>query len=146
MDDVKHALQFAYDAHLGQFDKAGDPYILHPLRVGLAGTNKLETVCGFLHDVIEDTDIPIGQITQEFGTEVRIIVALLTRDKINETYREFVERSATHPVAKRVKLLDIQDNRFRMYKLDPATRERLDKKYAAAEHYLVAGFWPDRDA
>ena len=56
---LEKAIQIAARAHEGQKDKAGQAYILHPLRVMLRTGNDTERICGVLHDVIEDTDITL---------------------------------------------------------------------------------------
>lgn len=53
------AIRIATIAHEGQKDKAGAPYILHPLRVMMTLSDETERICAVLHDVIEDTDITI---------------------------------------------------------------------------------------
>lgn len=56
---LEKAIIIATTAHLGQVDKAGDPYVLHPIRVMLLGKTGNEKICGILHDVVEDTDITL---------------------------------------------------------------------------------------
>lgn len=141
MSDIKSALALAYEAHQWQFDKAGDSYILHPLRVGLSGANETETICGFLHDVVEDTGVTLDLIRALYGAKITDIIDRLTRRE-TESYQAYVERVSLCPFASAVKLLDIADNRARMHKLGPNMAERLDKKYAEAEYFLTHGAWP----
>ncbi|HUP50107.1 MAG TPA: GTP pyrophosphokinase, partial [Thermoanaerobaculia bacterium] len=56
MSTLERAIMIAVQAHAGQVDKAGEPYILHPLRVMLKLTSDEERIVGVLHDVVEDTD------------------------------------------------------------------------------------------
>lgn len=81
------AARFARAAHAGQLRKDGSTeYIKHPLAVGRmlwnAGHRSPELICAaFLHDVVEDCGIEIGQIQWTFGTKVARLVAALTEDK-----------------------------------------------------------------
>ena len=59
---IEETLQIALDAHKGQKDLDGKPAILHPIAVGLMGSNDAEIKAGFLHDVIEDSDLTIDDL------------------------------------------------------------------------------------
>ena len=80
---VQKALIYAVDCHSGQFRKSGEPYIIHPIQVaGILAKLKLDAVtvaCGFLHDVVEDTDATLDDLEREFGHDVRIIVDGVTK-------------------------------------------------------------------
>src|ERR1035437_2145919 len=90
VDFLSTAIEIAAKAHSGQVDKAGESYILHPLRVMLSLTNDTERICAVLHDVIEDTDITIEQLAKAgFSEETLNVISLLTRQK-GETYNEFI--------------------------------------------------------
>lgn len=85
---ICRAFQFAYQLHQGQFRKSGEPYIGHPVAVaGLLrdlGGSPAMIAAGFLHDVVEDTDVTIEQIEERFGPEVRQLVEGVTKlSKIN---------------------------------------------------------------
>ena len=54
-DMTKKAIRLAFEAHAGQYDKSGLPYILHPIHLAEQMTDELSTVCAVLHDVVEDT-------------------------------------------------------------------------------------------
>jgi len=71
---IERAIHFAVTSHEGQVDKSGRPYILHVLRVGLAGQTDAEKITGFLHDIIEDTTFPVGLLHPEFGKEIAAAV------------------------------------------------------------------------
>ena len=58
----KEAKNIMSNAHLGQIDRLGQPYYLHPFRVGMAGYTFEERVVGYLHDVVEDTDIDLSYL------------------------------------------------------------------------------------
>lgn len=84
------ALKFAYELHEGQYRKSGEPYIAHPIAVAdllrdLGGSATM-IAAGFLHDVVEDTEVTIEEIEQKFGHEVRQLVEGVTKlSKINFT-------------------------------------------------------------
>ncbi|HBL61855.1 MAG TPA: (p)ppGpp synthetase [Cyanobacteria bacterium UBA8803] len=77
------AFEFAYQLHKGQYRASGEPYIAHPVAVaGLLrdlGGNGTMIAAGFLHDVVEDTDVTVEEIESRFGTEVRQLVEGVTK-------------------------------------------------------------------
>lgn len=139
--NLEHAIVIATEAHRGQKDKAGAPYILHPLRVMLALDETVERMVGVLHDVVEDggTDWTFERLAAEgFGPEVIEALRLVTKrpeDKGDDldTYLRFVGRTLANPIARRVKIADIRDNLnvTRMEAVTQRDAERLNK-------YLVA--------
>ncbi|WP_335338483.1 GTP pyrophosphokinase [Paenibacillus naphthalenovorans] len=100
----------ATEAHEGQVDKGGNPYILHPLRLLTKASDENARIVAVLHDVIEDTDLTLEHLRKEGFNEI-IIEALdcLTRCK-NESYDEFIQRIKSNDLARYVKLLDLDDN------------------------------------
>ena len=92
---IEETLQIALDAHKGQKDLDGKPAILHPLAVGLMGSNDdAEIKAGFLHDVVEDSDLTIDDLRRK-GVDEDVLEALelLTHDKETD-YFEYVYRIA----------------------------------------------------
>lgn len=132
---VDKALQLAIKAHDGQYNQYnGEPYILHPIRVWIAtrdsGLDEIHQATALLHDVLEDTSLSVMDLLDEFPTEVVEAVTVLTKRKgvSNEQYYEKVRR---HPVARRVKIVDIQENFGRNHLIeDEETRLRMAKKYS----------------
>src|SRR3954449_1899590 len=110
MATIEKALQVAARAHEGQVDKQGLPYILHPLRV-MDGVEGLEAkIVGVLHDVVEDTDVTLGDLEREgFSAAVLAAVRGVTHAD-GETYADYVVRCGRNEVARRVKLADLADN------------------------------------
>lgn len=112
MNKVDLAIQIASKAHAGQVDRDGEPYILHPLTVGLMGNTDEERCAGFLHDVIEDTAYTPDSLIQE-GIPESIVNALqlLTHDKSTDYY-DYVQRiiHSHNPIALHVKYNDLQHN------------------------------------
>lgn len=104
------AIQIAAKAHEGQKDKAGQPYILHPLRVMLRTGNDNERICAVLHDVIEDTPITLEMLRNEgFSPEVLAVLDCLTK-RDGESYDDFIGRVLMNELACHVKLADLADN------------------------------------
>lgn len=91
---VEETLQIALDAHKGQKDLDGNPAILHPIAVGLMGSNNAEIKTGFLHDVVEDSELTIDDLRRK-GVDEEVLAALelLTHDKETD-YFDYVQRIA----------------------------------------------------
>lgn len=108
--DLERAIEIAASAHRGQIDKAGQPYILHPLRVMLSCEGQATRIVAVLHDVIEDTDWTSDALRKK-GASADILAALdaVTKRK-GESYSEFIERAAQNPIGRDVKMADLRDN------------------------------------
>ncbi|MFC0474321.1 RelA/SpoT family protein [Robertmurraya beringensis] len=80
---VKKAYEFAKHAHREQYRKSGEPYIIHPIQVaGILADLEMDpatVASGFLHDVVEDTDVTIEDLAKEFGEEVAMLVDGVTK-------------------------------------------------------------------
>jgi len=129
MSTLERAIEIAAAAHAGQHDKAGAPYILHPLRVMLAQKGPAQRIAAVLHDVVEDTPWTLEQLRAEgFSDEVVGAVDALTK-RDGEDYFAFVDRAGRHPVARAVKIADIRDNMdtSRIAAMTDRDRERLEK-------------------
>ena len=139
MSTLERAIEIATDAHKGQFDKAGNEYIGHPLRVMDMGQTEEEKIVGVLHDVIEDTYWTFEALEAE-GLSQEIIGALRCVTKIsdNENYDDFIERVKKNPLAVAVKINDLTDNMDirRLPYLSDKDVKRL-KKYLKAYKKLV---------
>lgn len=110
MATLERAISIALEAHSGQYDKAGQPYILHPLRVMLAVTRPEERIAAVLHDVVEDSDWTLDRLRLEgFSESVISAVDSVTR-RGGEDYEEFVRRASQDPVGRAVKRADLIDN------------------------------------
>ena len=110
MPTLEDAIALAIEAHRGQKEKAGQPYILHVLRVMFQLETEQEQVAGVLHDLVEDTSYTLDDL-RRLGYPDPVVTAVdcLTRRE-DESYEEFVERAGAHPIARRVKLADLEDN------------------------------------
>lgn len=112
MNPIDLALRIATAAHAGQLDRDGYPVILHPLTVGLMGHTDEEKIAGFLHDVVEDSDITFNDLLKEgIPTGIVNAVRLLTHEKETD-YFEYVQRiiDSGNPIALQVKYNDLQHN------------------------------------
>ena len=113
MKPLEKAIEIALKAHAGQLDKAGAPYVLHPLRIMLKMTSEIEMMAAVLHDVVEDgPGWTFDRLAKEgIPRDVIEAVAHLTkRPEEKGNYEQFIRRAATHPIAHRVKLADLEDN------------------------------------
>ncbi|MCV2501756.1 HD domain-containing protein, partial [Melissococcus plutonius] len=80
---VKKALDYASQAHEGQIRKSGEPYIIHPIQVaGILADLHMDpytVATGFLHDVVEDTEITLDDLKDEFGESIAVLVDGVTK-------------------------------------------------------------------
>ena len=137
---LEAALQLAAQAHSGQQDKAGKPYILHPIRVMLSVETTDEQIAAILHDTVEDTDVTLEQLSEEgFSAEIVSAVRALTKLK-GESRVDAARRAVEHPIARQVKLADIKDNMDMSRIPDPTDKDfaRLDE-YKLVKEILEAG-------
>ncbi len=110
MATLERAIQIAAEAHAGQTDKGGEPYILHPLRVMLRMSTDEERIVAVLHDVVEDSRFTFDMLAaQGFAAAVVSAVRALTKGP-GETRVEAARRAVTNPLARRVKLADNAEN------------------------------------
>lgn len=113
MITIEDALRIAIEAHEGQKDLDGNPVILHPMTVAIAGRNREEQIAGLLHDVVEDSGITFEELIRR-GVDENIVDALrlLTHDKNKMTYEEYVEQIASsgNDIAIHVKYNDLCHN------------------------------------
>lgn len=147
--NLNKAIVMATEAHDFQYDKCGDPYILHPLRVALNyGLTGNEQIVAVLHDVLEDTDITYDDLLRVFGIEIAEAVVSVSRlynnpkcdlifkprpDATEETYRNFILRAGQNPIGRKVKIADLRDN------LSPARLASLpEAEKSLAERYKMA--------
>lgn len=126
---IEDAIAIAARAHKGAKDKAGAAYILHPMRMMMRLETEAEMITAVLHDVVEDTDWTIEKLRAEgFSEEVLEAVECVT-NREGESYEKFIERAGKNPIARRVKIADLEDNMNmrRIGELKPKDLERLAK-------------------
>lgn len=136
---IERAVAIALEAHAGQVDKAGAPYILHPLRLMTQMQTEEEQLAAVLHDVVEDSDFTFETL-QEAGIPEEVIetLKLLTHQE-TDSYEAYVSKIKPHPVARKVKLADLTDN-MRLDRIPHPTEKDVARlqKYAQAIQLLEA--------
>ena len=130
---TKKAMLIAYDAHHGQFDKGGYPYINHPIHLAEQMENEYECCVALLHDVVEDTDVTFEDLESEFPSEVIEALKLLTHDKDVE-YMDYVKKIKTNEISTKVKLADLKPN----YDRTRINRELTEKEKSKGNIYKEA--------
>jgi (p)ppGpp synthase/HD superfamily hydrolase len=133
MATLEKAILITAEAHQGQKDKAGAPYILHPLRLMMRMESEAEMIAAVMHDVVEDSEWTVDRLRDEgFSEEILQAVDCLTRRE-DEIYEDFIKRVKTSTVAWRVKIADLEDNMNvkRIDRLTPRDLERLEKYHRA---------------
>jgi (p)ppGpp synthase/HD superfamily hydrolase len=110
-NNLEESISLAANAHWGQKDKAGKPYILHPLRVMNQVLTETEKTVAVLHDVVEDTGYTIENLreTGNYSEEILEAVDCVTWRK-HESYNEYIQRVKSNPIAIKVKVADLEDN------------------------------------
>ena len=138
MSSLERAIEIAAHAHAGQVDKAGQPYILHPLKVMFRVSGKHEQMAAVLHDVVEDTEITLEYLRSEgFSESVLEAVEALTK-RPGETRLVAAKRAAANPIARVVKLADNTENIDLSRIAEPTEKDlaRLEE-YRAVRQLLV---------
>lgn len=109
-DALERAIALAVEAHCGQRDKAGLPYILHLLRVMQKVSDPMEKQAAVLHDYIEDVSGSVEELRNHAISEsaIQAIVYLTKQEQMS--YCEYVIRLSSNPIATKVKLADLEDN------------------------------------
>lgn len=139
MATLERAIALAAQAHEGQVDKAGAPYILHPLRMMLSVDTPEARMAAVLHDVVEDTPVSLEELRAEGFSEVVVgaIEALTKRPEEEDDYDAFIRRVAPNPLARQVKLADLRDNCDVSRIAQPTEKDgRRIEKYKRAIQYL----------
>ena len=136
---TNEAMKIAYQAHHGQVDKGGIPYIFHPFHLAEQMTDEYTTCAALLHDVVEDTDVTLEALSAVFPAEVVEAVALLTH-RPGDDYLQYVAAIRENPIARAVKLADIAHNsdttRLETTADNLAAQKRLHEKYSKALQIL----------
>lgn len=130
---LEKAIEIALRAHAGQKCKDGTPYVLHPLRIMTRMGTDEERIAAVLHDVVEDSEVTLDDLRAAgFPENVLAVVKLLTHEE-GVSYEDYVERLKTHPVARRIKVADLEDNSDirRLSGIEEKDIERLRKYHRA---------------
>ena len=107
---TKKAMKLCFEAHKDQVDKCGMPYVFHPYHLAEQMTDEDTITAALLHDVVEDTDYTLEDLEKlGFSPQVLEAVALLTHAD-DVPYLEYVAKLKHNPIAKAVKLADLDHN------------------------------------
>ena len=136
-EPVKKAKFLAEKYHMHQSDKSGEPYFLHPAAVAAQLETDAEKCVGYMHDLLEDTDIDADVIERNFSQEVFAAVKTLTHAE-GEDYFDYIARVKQNPLATRVKLADLAHNSD-MSRLKVVTERDVARleKYKKAKQILL---------
>lgn len=136
MNLLERAIAIALEAHQGQTDYYGAPYIVHPLHVMMEMDSENEMMAAVLHDVLEDSPLTLEYLRdQGFPAEVLEAVRLMTHNAETGSYQEYVRRLKPNPIAVKIKLSDLRHNMDirRMDRVEEKDLERLEKYRRAWE-------------
>lgn len=109
-EQTKKALKLCFEAHKDQVDKSGMPYVFHPFHLAEQMTDEDTTIVALLHDVVEDTDYTLDDLVKMgFSPQVIEAISLMIHEE-DVPYLEYVAKIRDNPIAKAVKLADIDHN------------------------------------
>ena len=128
---TRKAMEIACKAHHKQKDKGGFPYIHHPLHIAEEMQDEITTCIALLHDVIEDSNITLSELSKDFPPEVINAVEVLTH-KEKDLYLEYIQKIKTNETARIVKLADLKHNLDQSRCLDYSLNSELMEKYLMA--------------
>ena len=130
---TKMALKLCFEAHKEQVDKSGMPYVFHPFHLAEQMNTEETTIVALLHDLVEDTDYTIEDLVDMgFDKSITDAIALMTHAD-NVAYMDYVRAIKDNPIAKTVKLADLNHNS------DLTRLETVDEKaLSRREKYLKA--------
>ena len=132
------ALKVSFEAHKDQVDHSGTPYVYHPYHLAEQMTDETTTCIALLHDVVEDTDITLVQLREMGFPDVVVeAVGVLTREH-GVPYQEYLKRVKSNPLARIVKLADLEHNSdmSRLQEIDERSKS-LAKRYEKARACLM---------
>ncbi|MFF5366707.1 RelA/SpoT family protein [Streptomyces sp. NPDC013187] len=139
LEPLRHAYVLAESSHRGQMRKSGEPYITHPLAVTLIlaelGAETTTLTASLLHDTVEDTDVTLDQVRDQFGEEVRYLVDGVTKlEKVDygaaaepETFRKMLVATGNDVRVMSIKLADRLHNMRTLGVMRPEKQERIAK-------------------
>lgn len=142
---IYEALKLAIIAHDGQYDKGGNPYILHPLHLAMQADNEDEAIVSLLHDAVEDTKFTLDDIVNYGFLDVIDAIDNITK-RPGEEYKEYLKRVESDETSLKVKIRDMKHNlnKSRLPKDKQHIFDSLNKKYAKylplLEQTLIVNF------
>lgn len=131
-----NAFSIMLKAHKGQKDKAGKLYIFHPIRVALMSKGYKTKIVALLHDVVEDSNITINELSKHFDEEVILAVDCITKKK-GQNYQEYLTTVKDNKLARKVKIADLTHN-IDLSRLKNITEKDINRrdKYLKAIEFL----------
>ena len=130
------AMNLAYQAHHGQYDKGGVPYIFHPIHLAEGMDDEYSTCVALLHDTVEDTAVTLEELAKDFPREIVEAVELLTHAQ-GVDYFDYVRAIRKNPLAVKVKLADLRHNGDPNRISNQGSAEKRRTKYVAAWKILT---------
>ncbi|MGW4565345.1 RelA/SpoT family protein [Streptomyces sp. NPDC004561] len=139
LEPLRRAYVLAESSHRGQMRKSGEPYITHPLAVTLIlaelGAETTTLTASLLHDTVEDTDVTLNQVREQFGEEVRYLVDGVTKlEKVDygaaaepETFRKMLVATGSDVRVMSIKLADRLHNMRTLGVMRPEKQARIAK-------------------
>lgn len=133
MNNLEQAIVVAIKAHAGQVDKAGQPYILHPLRLMFKFGTEVEMIVAVMHDVIEDSDFTQDDLKKMGFSETVVEAIDCLSKRSDENYDNFILRVSQNDLARKIKIEDIKDNLdiTRLNKVTGKDLQRIEKYHQA---------------
>ena len=132
---TKAAMKLCFEAHKDQIDKAGIPYVFHPISLAerFGEDQEAETCVALLHDVLEDTDYTVDDIRAAGMSEEVIEALLLLNHNPKVEYMDYVRHLSKNNIARHVKIYDLQHN-SNLSRLEKVTEKDLKRveKYKEA--------------
>ena len=127
------ALVISMKAHKGQKDKAGKKYIFHPIKVAMLSKGYKTKIVALLHDVIEDSEVTIEDLSKHFDEDIVLAVDCIT--KKGQDYQEYLNIVKNNELARKVKIADLthSSNLNRLEKITEIDRMRKEKYLKAIE-------------
>ena len=134
---ILKAYELARDAHAGQVDQGGHPYILHLEEVARLVKTEEEKVVALLHDIVEDTSVTLDDIYKTFGKVIGDAVDAMTKREGVEPFLGYLKRVQANPIARNVKIADMIHNSDLTRLPFPPREEDLQRE----EKYQIAIEW-----
>ena len=128
------ALVISMKEHKGQKDKAGKKYIFHPIKVAMLSKGYKTKIVALLHDVIEDSEVTIEDLSKHFDEDIVLAVDCITKKK-GQDYQEYLNIVKNNELSRKVKIADLthNSNLNRLEKITEKDRMRKEKYLKAIE-------------
>lgn len=134
---TKKAIKLMFDKQKNEIDKGGMPYVFHPFHLAEQMESEDEVVVALLHDIIEDTDVTIKELTKMgFTKQETDAISIMTHNK-NDSYEKYIKKISTNKLATKVKIADLKHN-LDITRLNEIKTKDLEKieKYKKSLRYL----------